>query len=450
MAFTVKNLSKKELSFVNKKCRIQKIKSVYDNEIQHCKVYSKKMENNESGKEVVTFRIPIGLWNVFYSDHPHKNIIFPKMKDTKFSRVLYTKETDPKKRKRDQQAVAAEALDELKTNGHIFLSLFTGFGKTMTATYLSCKLKYKTLVTTFNDIVRRQWKVYYEDCGAKVCVNPAKFDDAKHDVLICGVKVLYKVKNKSAFGTIIYDEAHSSTVEACKQLLEFNTRYLIGLSATPNRVDGLCAMLPLFFGKYIFRKETKRFTVVKYKTNYVPEVETSFINGHNVMNWSKVIGSVDLNESKIRDVCNIAMSSRLSDRCILIICFLKAQSNAIYSRLKAKGENAGLLCGTIKYDPEKDNYRILVCGMKKAGVGFDNPKYNAAIIASDVKNVIQYEGRVRPVDCIIYDVVDDFPTFENHWNIRFKWYVSKGATIEYQNCDPPTQKKKSKLAIHKH
>jgi len=59
----------------------------------------------------------------------------------------------------------------------------------------------------------------------------------------------------------------------------------------------------------------------------------------------------------------------------------------------------------------------------------DDPSLTMLIVAADMKNVKQCEGRIRTKDNIVYDVVDNYRTLETHWSIREKWYLKRGAVI---------------------
>jgi superfamily II DNA or RNA helicase len=81
----------------------------------------------------------------------------------------------------------------------------------------------------------------------------------------------------------------------------------------------------------------------------------------------------------------------------------------------------------------ENNARILLTTVSKCGVGFDDPRLNAMILAADVENYfIQYLGRVfrseetRP---IIYDIVDTNFVLEKHWKTRREIYKKYGGEI---------------------
>ena len=111
----------------------------------------------------------------------------------------------------------------------------------------------------------------------------------------------------------------------------------------------------------------------------------------------------------------------------------KAECTAVYNKLIERGhQSVKLKIGTdkkkkiaeVKYD-----YEVLVASDKKVGVGFNDPTLTMLINLSDKLDIQQLEGRLRTNGCTIYDFVDKFSTFENHWKKREAWYTERGATI---------------------
>lgn len=219
--------------------------------------------------------LPLGTWQDYYtpsSGFPNgESSDFPRVdKDVKFTGKLLTAETDPSGRGRDQNVVAAQALKRLESTGSVFIAAHTGHGKSALAVYLSLTLGLKTVVVCHFDMVRRQWpgeyatfsdnRVTTQFLTGKNCKL-----DPNADVYIVGVQKasMMSAEDFITIGTVIIDEAHISTVAAfTKALLKFQPRYLIGLSATPDRADGLDSLLTHYFGtqkEFIIRREVKNF-----------------------------------------------------------------------------------------------------------------------------------------------------------------------------------------------
>lgn len=384
--------------------------------------------------------IPMGIWQNFFDVFPND---YNKYPETNFStkKVPFTLQTDPK-HYRDQNVVLKEAYDKLQKSHTVFLELATGFGKTTMGNILSSMCKVKVCIMCHLDVVLDQWVAEFETHStAKVSRVTGKKIDPNADVYVIGIRKLANIdRHDPAFeqwfkdiGLVIIDEAHISTITAFTQsLLKFTPKYIIGMSATRKRNDGMHKLLNLYFGEdttFIKRSETKDFKVIKVETNFVPVIEYTHVQGDLVINWTKLVNSIAYDTKRHDLVANIALAH--PNECILILSDRVEQSRGVHDILKSKGENVALLVETAKTWDK--NCRILVAGTKKAGVGFDDPRLTMLIMMSDTKKVEQFEGRIRCSNNIIYDIVDKNPTLERHWQLRKKWYLIRGATIEVQD-----------------
>jgi superfamily II DNA or RNA helicase len=288
------------------------------------------------------------------------------------------------------------------------------------------------------------------------------FLDPAADVYILGVEKANHI-DKDEFrdiGLVIYDEAHVATITACTStLLKFKPRYLIGLSATPDRGDGMEKVMEPYFGPvegaetlYIVRCEKKPFTIVKIETAFEPEVSHMILFGKKVLDWTSVKKSLEYNKERWEFIVEQVMkapeignteSEDIGKGKIMIISWSVCQSEGVSKLLQQRGVRVAKLFGSdVKNYPgmskEKReiakandlcNATVIVGGLKKASVGFNDPDLTSAYIISDIGDVRQAEGRIRAKNCIIYDFVDNFRLLETHWKIRKDWYMSRGATI---------------------
>lgn len=384
--------------------------------------------------------IPLGTWRIFIDDFPEFEYSKTKVKCKK---QLYTLETDPKCY-RDQDVVAKEAIERLENEHCVFIAASTGFGKTSMCNYLAAHFKLKTAILSHLDAINTQWEEEFKNFStAKVQRVKGKTKiDPDADVYIFGVQkaATMKRENIADIGLVIFDEAHIATITAfTKSLLRFQPKYVIALSATPKRADGMHKLLTMYFGpvsNFIERREVKNFTVYKVETPYKPKIEYVMVKGRLAPDWNLITNSIAYNSDRQDYIVSLCISHK--EHRILVLSDRQEQSTAIYDKLVAAGEKTQLLIGAGKIKKitnEADKARIIVGGTKKVGTGFDDPTLTMLILASDCKNVEQWEGRIRTADNIIYDLVDGgYSTFENHWNkFRMPWYIIRGAEIKVLN-----------------
>lgn len=426
------------------------LSSCYEDDIKTlikktCIIKPKKTTYNTDPESVVCFStnektdslfLPLGVWSSFLNEFPIINI---KKINIKCKKELYTIDTDPKGY-RDQDIVAAEALEKLRTTHTVFIAAPPGFGKTSMGNYLGCKLGHKILEVCHIKKVNAQWyDEFTKYSTAKVCyIKDTNKIDYNADVYIIGVQKLGKLDNdtirKLGIGTVIFDEAHVATITAfSNSLLKVCPVYVIGLSATPERSDGMQSLLKMYFGPkkdYIIRHEIKDFTVYKYETDYEPNIDYTFVKGSLVVNWTEVINSLAYNKKRQYDIACIAWQHQ--DHNIMILSDRIEECRGIYSLLTEWGDNVYLMKQNEKNVDKAylQSQRVLIAGRKMAGTGFDDPTRNLLILCTDCKDVRQNEGRIRTVNNIVYDIVDNYKSLERHWSLRETWYLKRGATVK--------------------
>jgi hypothetical protein len=149
-------------------------------------------------------------------------------------------------------------------------------------------------------------------------------------------------------------------------------------------------------------------------------------------NWTHIVNTIAYNTDRHRYIADLCIKHQ--EHRILVLSDRTEQSEAIYKLLIEAGESVQLIIGAKKVKKITDESlksRVIVGASKKVGTGFDDPTLTMLILASDCKNVAQWEGRIRTTNNIIYDIVDDYRSFENHWaKHREPWFIARGATIE--------------------
>lgn len=178
----------------------------------------------------------------------------------------------------DQKEVFFEAISYLKNSGYVLINLPTNTGKTSISVYLTGFLKERALIVCSLTKVLEQWKEAFSlNTNAKICLmESSKTDFSDADVIICTPHVFSSLSEElKNIPLIICDEIHSHTKKILKTLLKYRPKYLVGLTATTKRKDGLHKAFPLYFGENVIsRGEVKEGAkVYRITTNYVPEVK---------------------------------------------------------------------------------------------------------------------------------------------------------------------------------
>ena len=340
----------------------------------------------------------------------------------------------------EQKEFRKESLDLLNKKGSVLLSAFTGAGKTATAISLATMLRFKTLVIVHKVILMKQWeeeiRKFVPDARVQQLTAQSKIRDC--DFFIMNAQNVPKM-GVSAFkdiGLLIVDECHLIMAKTLSKSMQYiRPRYLIGLSATPYRPDGLNGLLDFYFGKHKVVRELKReHLVYKVDTGFSPKVEKT---KQNTTNWGVLLNSqgndVPRNELIIRII------KHFSDRVFIVITKRKEQAYYLMKRLGEEDVYATDLVGS-KQEFDRDA-RVLVGICGKLGTGFDHKRLDAFILAADVEEFyIQVLGRVfrtKEVVPLVFDLVDNNHSLRKHWETRKRVYTNALGTIKNFNKEFP-------------
>ncbi len=334
---------------------------------------------------------------------------------------------------REQQIeIKNQAVEGLNKYGCFLAGLPTGFGKTVTALYLACMIRLKTLILCNRIVLIKQWqeeiKSFCSNATVQVLSSSSEMENV--DFYIINAQNITKkdISFYSNIGLVIVDEAHLILAEKLsKCLFSLYPRYLIGLSATPYRMDGLNVLFDQYFGPCkIVRELHRKHTVYRIDTGITPEVK---LNRMGKVDWGSVIDS-QCNNVKRNDFI-IRILQHFKDRTFIVLCKRVEQANYLYDKLTELKESVTSLVGKKQTYEDK---RILIGTTGKAGTGFSKKDLDALILASDIEQYfIQYLGRVfrtETVEPLIFDLVDINPILEKHWKTRKATYLKHGGVIK--------------------
>lgn len=373
------------------------------------------------------FLLPLGLWEEYYEDFPNIYVNHSSIKDSTFKGQLRSSVSQ------DQSIICSQALETLKSKHSVLLELYTGFGKTICGIWLILKLKLKTLVVCPIRTLHPQWKDRIENfTNLKVQIVKGKQLDPKADIYIMGAKKAgnFKYFDFINIGTLVIDEIeHICTKTFSTFLQKVRPQFLIGCSATPDRVDGLDIALKLYFPfPFLFRDKVKNFTVIKFKSSFEPEIRS---NRRGDLDWTHLQNSLSYNTERHNTICEL-IERYCKDHRIVVMAKRIDEIDAIYNKLRSKSITVDYV--TQNKNKWDDSCSVLIGTFSKIGVGLDVTDRDITILAGDVKDIRQPEGRIRLSNNTIVDIVDDHSTLERHWQQRRKWYLQRGAQIQYENC----------------
>ena len=334
-----------------------------------------------------------------------------------------------------QKEPVKEVVSYLNRVGSSCFSCYVGFGKTVCAIYIAAKTHVKTLIVVNRLVLLDQWEEEIRSfCkDVRVCkLVPAKIKDDKipdADFYICNAINLSKF-DLSDISFCIVDELHLIITEVLSQgLRRCNPRFLLGLSATPYRTDGLDGLIDAYFGKdKIIKELDRKHTVYRINTGFAPDFEIAKTGN---IDWNSLLNSQCYNPYRNRWICEIVKHH--SDRVFILMVKRVEQGRMLCKILEEMGIGYDSLLGKERYTDS--DRRVLVATGSKASVGFSCKKLNTMVLCSDMGAdfYVQAIGRImRKQDGpepLFFDLVDNHPSLKRHWAQRSKVYKKHGGEV---------------------
>lgn len=370
----------------------------------------------------------------------------------------------------------------------------TGSGKTVMGIKIACLLGRKTLIVVHNEALLEQWISHLVGSlpGTKPEIPP--FTDLKREDIgiikeqarqIPGKKVVigmiqtlinrdFTPEERKAFGLVIWDEVHHLPADRFSEtLFKFDAKYLLGLSATPTRFDGLDVLLDVGLGGVIGKGSiaplmTPEVWVVRHMTNIPPKLymqnkEHPYKRGVivPVANLGKLVVHLIHIRGRNQYIVKKAVGAALAGRKTMVFSsrirhlqWLKADFDRAMAALVKEGKlsdpkTSSLFVGSVDGIPLTASQRekakradVMFCSYKMAAEGLDVPEADALIFATPASFVRQVIGRIlRSLDGkkrpVVIDILDEgVPKLEIMAGQRAKEYRAMGATVHVPSRSP--------------
>jgi superfamily II DNA or RNA helicase len=347
------------------------------------------------------------------------------------------------------------------------ISLKCGGGKTVLALYILCMLKVKTIVVVHKDFLMTQWRDRIQQFipDARIGkIQQSTIDIEDKDIVLSMVQSLsqkeYDSNVFSSFGLAIFDECHHLGAEVfSKSMSKVASKYMLGLSATPDRKDGLRKVFEWYIGPMIYSSkkdkqndyiETRIYEYMDNDKNY-SKLELGY-NKKPCM--PRMINNISDHIPRNLFINNLLKSEYEKGRKILILGDRREYLNRTQKwcndniKLNISGQYVGGMkpC-ELRESQEKD---IILGTFSMASEGMDIPKLNTIILASPKSDVVQSVGRilrekanVRKFHPLVIDIRDIHPNlqvFDRQCDKRISFYKKSNHTISLYKTDGTIEK----------
>jgi len=345
-------------------------------------------------------------------------------------------------RKEQQDAISA-----FMRVGCGLLELPCGFGKTILALYLIHLLKKKTIVIVHKEFLLEQWIERIHEFLPTATIGRIQGDtvDINKDIVIGMLQSIsmkqYPKEVFQDFGFTIIDETHHIAAEVFSNaLFQLVTPYMLGLSATMERKDGLTKVFKMFLGEIAYSAQREKTQVFIHKVSYSTndkdynEVIKNFKGETNYTCMIKKISEFNPRKECILSILT-AILKLTTTKQVMILAHTKALLNYLHDAIDhRKLDSVGYYIGGMKQTAlkESETKRIILATYAMAEEALDIKTLSTLILATPKNDVTQAVGRILRVKHetpLVIDIVDSHPTFVNQWKKRRAYYNTQEYTI---------------------
>lgn len=255
------------------------------------------------------------------------------------------------------------------------------------------------------------------------------------------------------FGFTIFDECHHlGASNFSRALLKVQTKYMLGLSATPKRDDGLTKVFEWFLGKPVYWEKTRepdpqvivRYEQITSTDSTYTTVPTDF-RGEMVM--ARLLTNVIEHAPRTQKIASIIIElASDSRRRVLVLSERITHLEALETLLKPSGLSMGYYIGGMKEEVREQGAqtaRVLLASYAMASEAMNIKSLNTVILASPRKKVEQSTGRIlrikpeqRQVHPVIVDIVDCHSVYQSQWRKRLTYYKKCAYKIQTGTHEP--------------
>lgn len=342
----------------------------------------------------------------------------------------------------------------VEKGGGGLLEIPCGRGKTVIALNIISKLKVKTLVIVHKSFLLNQWieRIQQFLPGARVGKIQGQILDIENKDIVIGMLQSLSMKEYphdmfSSFGLTIVDECHHISSEVFSRSLQrIVTRYMLGLSATMQRKDGLTKVFKMFIGEIIYKeKRSNDDTVlvkgIEYITNDDEFNETKMDYRGNPA-YSSMITKLCTYNRRSEFIIKV-IKKELEEKEDQQIMILAQNKNILVYLFKAIESrhiaSVGYYVGGMKEEELKksETKKIIIATYAMAAEALDIKTLTTLILATPRTDITQAVGRILRVKHerpLVVDIIDSHDVFKRQWKKRCTYYKKNKYQIMTTNC----------------
>ena len=360
---------------------------------------------------------------------------------------------------RDYQLEIEKTVEVNNYNG--IISVPCGYGKTFMAIKFARNIGKKFIIVVHKEFLMAQW--IEELNKALPGIKIGKIQGEKLEIgddFDCSIAMIQTLCSRTyipatfaSFGFAIFDECHHLGAEVFSRALQqIHTKHMIGLSATPDRSDGLRKVFEYFLGPVIYQIKTRdedktvEAHIFNYTTGTEPYCDTPK-TWKGETNMPKLINLLCEDDERTTQIVDYVIHTiQEKDRQTLILSDRREHLSTFFNKITKHKLNPlsetkiGYYVGGMK-QTELDisaTKQLILGTFAMAAEGMNIPTLNTILLATPKSNVTQAVGRIlrqkpeeRKVSPLILDICDRIhdPCVKKFYGRR-RFYKSCGYKIK--------------------
>ncbi len=334
----------------------------------------------------------------------------------------------------------------------------TAFGKTVAAIGIIVKRKTNTLILTHSLQLLEQWQERLKSFLCNVDIGSIGGGKRKPtgQIDVATYQSLINKKDNSIdpiiqqYGQIIIDECHHISAPRYEMLLnEVHSKYVLGLTATPDRQDGHQKIIFMLAGPIrhkVKSNHTEKFEQQVIVTKLYSAPAENLFNAEQRPRITDVYRWLTEDYERTKKIVSDVITKISEGKHPLVLTERREHAEQINNLLIENNIQTVFLIGAMRTKERKaaneqlDEAQVIVATGKYIGEGFDLPKLDTLFLALPIAwkgSLAQYAGRIHRESegkdlVTIYDYVDSsIPMLERMFNKREKGYKAMGYQISY-------------------
>ena len=340
---------------------------------------------------------------------------------------------------------------EIDGNRRFVLGDFTVTHNTVMALKIIASLQKKTLIIVHKEFLMNQWIERIQEFvpNARVGkIQGSTFDIHGKDIVIGMLQSLYDkeygIGAYDSFGLTIIDEVHRiGSEQFSRALCKTITPYMLGISATVDRKDGLTKVLYMFIGNKIYSEERKKEDKVNvrgivYETND-PEFNEIEYDFRGTVKYSTMISKICGYGPRTHFIANTLkdLLEEDNEKQIMVLCHNRSFLTDLHQIIVDKELcSVGFYVGGMKQEAlqETESKQIVLATYAMAAEALDIKTLSTLVMASPKTDITQSVGRILRMkhdNPIIVDIIDKHDPFQKQWQQRRRYYKKCNYLIKH-------------------